>query len=557
MAKGKKSFVLEIFKSHGASVLAILFGIGLVTYQLTDQILVDDEWWSIHNYHFWGGYAPIRLYFKILSRIGGLSEWAIRIPFAMGWLCTVIMFAWWSRRFVGRRTSLFSLCLLVLSPLLITYSRFARPYIWTNFLALVAVFLFREWWEKKRKGLAVLYVASTILAGALQVVVLPFILAPFLFYLVLAFRKPRMGERINDIKRLVIIGAPLAFSLAAMVGFFYVRAPDGLAWRTGQDVLTLKAFLHTMRMFAGTIDVWPAWCISALAVLGFHRLLRHRRQIAMLLALSCVVLMASIAVSTPDGIHGAVVLSRYLLPLLPVYLLCVACGMTQIWDSVRRKTGSGKFVAALGVLIAITFYAGLFLKGPFPALLYHPNNWMANFLQLELGRTDELLKKSISPAPKFYYHLSTFPSSSITIAEAPWYFAMWANPFPYYQRIHRQRTVIGFTSGLCNGQAQLGELPSHYPGFSLRNFIYLADLSSIRCNNIDYVVFHRDLRSEVSLIEDTSWLRPLIDKISYDVPKYIEFYRLHFGDPIYEDSTIVVFDVNAKTSLPNATAGDS
>ena len=128
---------------------------------------------------------------------------------------------------------------------------------------------------------------------------------------------------------------------------------------------------------------------------------------------------------------------------------------------------------------------------------------------------------------------------------------MWANPFPYYQRTHRQRTVIGFTSGLCNGQTQLGELPFHYPGFSLRNFIYLADVSSIRRKNIDYVVFHRDLRSEVSLIEDTSWLRPLIDKISYDVPKYIEFYRSYFGNPIYEDSSIVVFDVNAKTSLPN------
>jgi hypothetical protein len=103
--------------------------------------------------------------------------------------------------------------------------------------------------------------------------------------------------------------------------------------------------------------------------------------------------------------------------------------------------------------------------------------------------------------------------------------------------------AIGFVAPLERAAAPSGlpraaELPLLAPGgpFRFRNFVHVSDADGLRRRGIRYVVFHRSLETEMG-----------VDSADYrvDVAPWIAYYRSRYGAPVYEDGTIVAFDVGA------------
>ena len=118
----------------------VLIGILLRLDQFLLQVLLDDEWHVIHQLLVKGpkelfltfGHAdfsiPLALMYWLELKLFGLSETGMRWPMMLAGLITLIVFPLYIRNFFSTRTTLIFSALLAMSPMLVIYSRTARPY---------------------------------------------------------------------------------------------------------------------------------------------------------------------------------------------------------------------------------------------------------------------------------------------------------------------------------------------------------------------------------------------------------------------------------------------
>ncbi|HEV2685759.1 MAG TPA: hypothetical protein VGW79_03885, partial [Actinomycetota bacterium] len=173
--------------------LAIGGGIVLRFDQLSSQLLLDDEWHAVYrvvhdtpaavfrDFGHSDSSIPLTLLYYLESHAFGLSEIAMRWPLLVAGIATLVFFPWYVARRIGHGEALVFAALLAISPLLYFFSRMARPYALTLFLAYVAHVAFRRYVDAhvpKRSDAAV-YATSAALAAWLHPVVVPFVVAPF------------------------------------------------------------------------------------------------------------------------------------------------------------------------------------------------------------------------------------------------------------------------------------------------------------------------------------------------------------------------------------------
>ena len=149
-----------------AIAAAVVIGFGLRAWGLDEQILIDDEFHAFRAglradlsaaYLFTHNTLPedrlsdfstvLALWVRALAGTVGISEWTLRLPMwlAGGALPAVIGVV--AARVGGLRAGVIAGWLAALSPLLILYSRFARPYAPAALcvaIALAAALAFRE-----------------------------------------------------------------------------------------------------------------------------------------------------------------------------------------------------------------------------------------------------------------------------------------------------------------------------------------------------------------------------------------------------------------------------
>jgi len=172
---------------------------------------------------------------------------------------------------------------------------------------------------------------------------------------------------------------------------------------------------------------------------------------------------------------------------------------------------------------------------PWEAPDHWPDNWVADHLAFGiLGK-----KAKLPHVSDFYLGLLERPSGSVTLVEAPWFPPIFADALPHYQRIHRQRVRIGFTSARDSRPGR-GELPYPAPGFELDNFVFVEDLLGPGPAPADYLVLHRDLRREYDL-SNVPILLELAGEQHKVIGPLVERCRSRFGAPDYEDEWLVVF----------------
>jgi hypothetical protein len=278
--------------------------------------------------------------------------------------------------------------------------------------------------------------------------------------------------------------------------------------------------------FLGSHSPWLGALLLALAAVGARILWRRAPLWTALAAGGSAALAMGVFVAAPAYAWLGFVIARYAMPALPVLLACVAAGLAALGDRDRLRAAP---LLAGGALCALLLWAGRVPATLLDAPVWFPGRWIT---EME-GRVPE--PRHI---PEFYRRLAQEPPGSFAIVEAPWYYSLWNNLIPAYERVHRQRTLVGFTVGLCTHGAW-GEYPPG-AGIDFRAFVDLGDDAGMRERGVRYVVLHRDLDAEMVQVID-----PVDARASgfADVRGCAEAFRRAGWTEVYRDADIVVFSV--------------
>jgi hypothetical protein len=526
-----------------ALALAVVAGALLRLDQIAAQVLIDDEWHVVHQLLQHGpgemfvdfGYADYSIPLGILAwyeaHLFGLSELTLRMPMLVCGILTLVAFPSWVAPRLSRATAFVFAALLALSPLLILYSRLARPYAITLLLGWVAHAAFRRWHDapQERGGAAATYALGATLATWLHPLAAPFVLAPLVAAAFAALRGPP-EERRTALARVGLLALATGAMIAALILPPLVHNPQSIAGKSGAGGPGLGTLVGVWYEWLGTGSPIVVVLCLAFATLGMPqvwRALPEARSGLLGIALTLVVVL----LARPMWSENPLTLARYLLPLVPLLLLAVAAGAVGL----ARRLGAAPTArgrTAFAIVAALPLIA-LAATSPLGATLRYPNTQALDslwYMDFRAGSNPIVAYQATIPLSPFWARLASEAPGSVRIAAAPFYFESYDWDAPRWESLSRQKVLPGFLTGLCV-ERRWGEVPED-PRFRFKNAVHLADPRDVAAKRIDYVVWQKpyvqaSTGKAVAIGADTAQCEPAL--------------RARFGAPEYEDSTIIVF----------------
>ena len=554
-------------------VLALLVGLYLRLYLLVDQVFIDDEWhglyyvigkspaWLLTHFSIPGATCiPLNLYAWALGASVGWSEMVLRLPSLVCGLLCVVVAPLLARKLIGTRRAAWLALLLAISPLLIFYSRICRPYSAVALLAFAAILLAAHWMQSGGLRPALLFTGAGVLAVYFHLFAVVTVAAPFLTAFV--FHACRLGT-----SRATVAGPPLrhwAGVAVAMMGItaflvlpalihslqstFFVVARVG--------TLTLQSVPQVAWLISGTGQPFLAllfWC--ALIAGAAEQCRRNPWFGGMLISLYPLHALALI-LSQPNSAQSAILLIRYCIPLVPVSLLFVACGIQSTLEAIAARATLRPALQTLAVLACV---AALLLAGPLPQCYIAPNgftshgayqhrygridwrrSFYSDFTPVGFPLTTTIRVDEVSP---FYRLLAEHPDSR-PIVEYPMMIGDHFNPLYYYQHFHHRPVLVGYTTdmalsrGLASGNIfgstyidQVLSLIRDPSRRRFRNLVSMDDLAAMHGRGVEYVILHKHFEAQLSEVAQPP----------PDLNRLYREYQKRFGAPAYEDGNIVAF----------------
>jgi uncharacterized membrane protein len=555
--------------------VALLLGVFLRSYLLSDQVLIDDEWhgfyyaigksplWLLTHFSVPGATCiPLNFYTWLLGASVGWTETWLRLP---SWLCgilCVLVCPLLARKIVGPHRAAWLALLLALSPLLIFYSRICRPYSAVAFLGFAALLLAARWMQTGALRDGIYFSIAGALAVYFHLFAVVTVGAPVLAAVIM-----HLHSRFWKKSATAPPGPPLRYWWLAAGGMALAGA-----------ILILPALVSSMRStffniaLAGSLEPQsiprvatlisgtgqPVLVVVFWLLLGIGAVEQLRRNPwfgGMLLSLYPLHALA-LALSRPDSAQSAIVLTRYCIPLVPVSLLLVACGMQATLEFLGKRT---VLRTELQTLLSVIYIAAMAFAGPLPQIYIAPNNftnhgayehryglidWRHSF-RSDLTPADFTLNtvvraNEISP---FYVELAK-AAGSHPVVEYPMMIGDHFNPFYYYQHFHGRPVIVGYSSdvaiseGLAAGNVygstyvdQVLTLIPDQSHLKFRNMVSMEDLASMRSRKVEYIILHKHFEAQLSEVA-----MPLPD-----VERLHREYTTKLGAPCYEDVNIAVF----------------
>ena len=522
---------------------AVALGAFLRMDQFTAQVLIDDEWHAVHQVIRLSplqmfldfGHAdysiPLGLLDGLEARWFGLSESAMRLPMLVCGLATLVLFPLYVAPRLGRATAAIFALLLAISPLLVIYSRMARPYAITLLLAWGAHAAFHDFDSARRNewrsGAA--YAITATLAAWLHPVIAPFVVAPFAWALVDLRREAPAALR-TRFARLATLAAATALPMVALLAPPLLAHPEALTGKAGVDRPGLDTLVGVWYAWLGTPSTLAVLACCTLAAFGARDVWREL-PIARTGLLGIALTLAAVALGAPSWSHNPLTLGRYLLPIVPLLLLTSAAGAVNIAGFVAAphramRNAAAALVAAIPVLALAAASPLLdivrYSRAQSLHLLYH-----VDFRPDHNPYLPYMAKIPLSP---FWTRLAAAPRGSLRIAAAPFYFESYDWDAPRWERISGQTVIPGFLTGLCV-DARAGEVPQS-ARFRFRNAVHLADAGALAAHGIDYVVWQKPF-------VQTGRGRP--ERVGADTAHCEAALRERFGTPAFEDEHLVAF----------------
>jgi hypothetical protein len=520
----------------------VVVGVYLRLDQFLLQVLLDDEWHAVHQLLQKGpgelfltiGQAdfsiPLGLLYWLEKQWFGLSELGMRWPMMVAGLATLGVLPLYARRYVGDGVALLFAAVLAISPMLVFYSRMARPYALTLLLALVAVAAFQRFTEvdRWRWRPASVYVISAVLSGWLHLVSLPFLIAPFIVSGIPALAKRDW----RAVLRMFWLGVATLAGLSVLVLPPLMAHPEALTVKLGSSAPTLATHYGVLHVWLGTHSTAVIVLGALLAAAGMANLWRCL-PLSRPLLLGSILAYAAVRLAEPAWVHHPQTLARYLLPGLVLFLLAIAAGAGQLAALVQKRlvADRGLAFAALAGMIVLA----LAVTSPLPKSLAKPNsNTQHSVYRFDYRDEHNLIRiyQQAFPLSEFWSQLAQRPPDSLKVAAAPFSFETHHWDAARWERAARQRVMPGFLTGLCVDWRG-GEVPQGQ-GFRFRNAGYLADREDLDRRGFDYVVYQKP--ATVVTNEGRK-------EFGADTAHCEAVLRDTYPAPVYEDGLVIVFPV--------------
>jgi len=534
----------------GLLALAVVCGAVLRLDQFSTQLLIDDEWHAVHKLLAVGGakeiflsfgYAdhsvPLTLLYWLESSWFGLSELGMRWPMMVCGVLTLVLFPAHVMRVLGRREAVVFAWLLALSPMLVNYSRTARPYAMTLLLAYLAYWAFHEYVRRPKGTIyGVISGSCMVLASWLHPIILFFLVAPFMLEGIEALRA-EPPERWRRIRRLLVLGLPVAGGILALLLPTLLSDPAAVARKMGTHGIELDTLLGAWHLWTGASSPAVAMLFLVLAAFGWKRLWCIGQPVRAAVV-GLVLTLGAILLTRPDWVQLPIVLARYLLPFLPLLLLLVAVGSVALADGLRRRLPgvAGRFAGAMLVIPVLAQAA----QSPLLQALRYPNNeTLHSYFQFDYRPGKNLFAQWMEAIPMspVWENLSANPRGSLRVAVAPWQFESYHWAGPRWERTSGQHVVPGLLSGLCV-DSRLGEFPRG-SRIALKNVVFLSDPAALRAKGIGLIVFQKPFEQTIAGIRDI---------VGRDLAHCQIALEKRYGRPVYEDAAVLVYAPSGSAS---------
>lgn len=531
----------------------LMFGVWLRFDQFSDQVMMDDEWHAINqlithsprqfllSFGFSDYSIPLTFLYWNEANWFGLNELGMRWPMMLASLLTLIMFPIWVSRHLGWRVALVFALLLAISPLLINYSRNARPYALTLFLGYLAHYAFFRYWNhhEGRAATGVLYGMCAALSSWMHLISLPFVVAPILLAGIPVLTAWRKGNY-APMRRLLLLGAPTTLLIALLILPPLFSDLGAMLNKSGSDRPNFDTFIGVWHTWLGSPSPFPVLVCLGLASLGAARVWKEA-PLAKSVILGLLLTLILLLLSRPAWIHNVLTFGRYMLPAMVLLLLAIAAGADTLATSLERKWGS---VMSRPILMLPAIL--LMVVSPLQKTMHRPNSYtLHSYFQVDYRKDHQVVREQMEamiPLSPWWATLRNAPRESVRIAVAPFYYFSPKWDAPRWERLGKQRVIPGFMTGLCVDRRD-GELPND-DRFTMRNAVHLGDDASLRRKQVDLIAFQKPYwqgRGKDSAL------------VGADTAHCLEILRAKFGKPVHEDDKIAVFTFKPSiTAQPHA-----
>ena len=561
----------------GMVIVAALVGLLLRLRLLTGQTLVDDEWhtlsfvigrplsWVLTHFSVPSGFTsiPLNLYAWALLQTVGWSELLLRLPSLLLGLGLIVAGPRLARPIISSRAAGVFGLLLAISPLLVFYTRLARPYSAVACLGFLSIMAAARWLQSGRLRDGIAYAVC----GLLTVYCHPFAAisigcmgASVLLASLLQARRASNGTpavlRWGQV--LAVLGAAAAAGAALMLPALLDSFQSSMGEVARQGSIHAASWWRLMTLFGGTAHAGLAAGMLGLSLWGLIHLVKTQRWLGVTLGMLFPLQMLAMLAVGPHSSHVGIVLARYSLILLPVYLMLAAIGLISLFDRVAAHT---RLQPRIQLISAVLLVLTLLLAGPLPRCWRAPNNftnhgvfqhdyrpldWSHSF-DSEFAPEDYPVETRIrtEELTPFYGFLRQQPGAR-PIVEYPMMIGDHFNPHYFAQWYHQRPVLLGYAVGLVPpaplqgggvyGNSYADDLLNLVPAAArlhFRNHIAMRDLALMRERDVEYVVIHKRFEAEFDRIA-----RP-----PPSLPAILAHYRAQ-GHLIFEDNSVAVFNVD-------------
>lgn len=514
-------------------VLVVLLGVYLRLDQLLIQTLLDDEWHAVyqlqHNspqkiflsFGFLDHSIPLTLFYWFEARFFGLSEIMMRWPMILFGLATLVFFPRYIyKKFSYQEFILFSF-LIATSPLLVMYSRTARPYAITLFLVYFSIWLFYKYYnsEKRKFFYGVFYSFSAALAVWLHLAVVFFVLSPFFLEIVKVFWDPKEKQPGRFIS-LLYLGALTIVLMCAVILPPLWNDFGVLTTKQGAIEPLMDPLIGAVYLWNGSQSGLVVLIFSILALIGFPRIFK-KSIFTQVILVGFSLTFGLILILKVAFMQHALILARYLLPVLPLLLLSVVSGIYVLYLR-GAKSKIIKFslhILLIGLLIGMVRHSPTFKSIYDPQTMTRHSKIYFDFRK-DKNKIKQKLEKGV--VSKFWQTLSEAPYQK-NIALAPWDYLSFrtSTDIPKLEKISHQYILPGLREGFCEDGLE-GEAPKN-ERFQFRNVAYIGDIYDLQEKGIKFIVYQKEGGEG----------RHSTERCLFAL-KYL------FGRPYYEDELIVV-----------------
>ncbi|MCU7835958.1 MAG: glycosyltransferase family 39 protein [gamma proteobacterium symbiont of Taylorina sp.] len=543
---------------------------------------MDDEWHSlayvidkslfeIFTTFSYPPNTPLNLYYATLLDTVGWNEITLKLPSILTGIISLFIFPLLVKKQFNIRITLFFSWMLAISPFLIFYSRMARSYSPAVFFSFIAILCAYYWMTTNNKKHLLIYLFSSTMAVYFHLFSLIGIAIPIFIGLLIKLQQniettTKFTYKIlPDIKMFLLTYVILLFLLCSlllypMIEFIQQDLHKFVNTSEISGKMSLVTIKETFYLISGSSHLLAVSLYSFLFIWGSISTFKNNTFFFILIYSIFLSYLFIISLLNLSGIQNPIVLTRYMIIVIPLSIILVSIGLDSLYKKIRDyPLPSSKWMAIIVCLACLLIFG---LSSPILHTYHSPNNFTNHAAYQESYNPINLIRSYTSRVlaadfhtdwrkiSNFYFQIKKQKNID-TIIEYPMFIGFHFNFNYYYQYFHKKRIIAGYITTLKNDEIPVKRNVNGYLLFGhvlsrinekeklkFNNMVDVSNINSVLNSGAQYIILHKNLASEFV---------PYVARLTPPA-KTIELRNKYSQAPglslIYEDDFIVVFGIN-------------